>query len=47
MAIEKRYKCGAGFKMHRKENNDDSYFTFMQESKITSFFIFTFANKVK
>jgi hypothetical protein len=34
-------------KVNRKENNDDGYFTFPQESKITSVFIFTFANKVK
>ena len=38
---------GAGSRMSRKENNDIGYFTFLQESKITSIFIFTFANKVK
>lgn len=47
MAKEKDISVGAGSKMSRKENNDDSYFTFPQESKIMSVFIFTFAHKVK
>ena len=47
MAKEKDISVGAGSKMSRKESNDDSYFTFQQESKITSVFISTFANKVK
>lgn len=47
MAKEKDISLGAGSKMSRKENNDDGYFTFPQESKITSVFIFTFADKVK
>ena len=47
MAKEKDISGGAGSKVNRKENNDDGYFTFPQESKITSVFIFTFANKVK
>ena len=47
MAKEKDISVGAGFKMRRKENNNDGYCTFSQESKIKGVFIFAFVNKVK
>ena len=47
MAKEWDKHRGAYSNRNRKENNDDVYFPFPQESKITNVFIFTFADKVK
>ena len=47
MAKEEDISGEAGFKMSRKENKDDGYFTFLREGKITGVIIFTFAHKVK
>lgn len=47
MAKEENVSVGTCSNVYRNENNGDNYFTFLQKSKITSVFIFTFANKVK
>lgn len=47
MAKEEYVSGGTCSNVYGNEHNDECYFTFPQEGKITGVFIFTFVNKVK